>query len=779
MANIQRNFIAGRMNKSLELRLLPNGEYTNALNVRLGSTEQSEIGSVENSKGNTLLTDIQYYNGTKLSDSARCIGVFEDGANETIYWFVHDPAFTIGATGKLDLIISFNVQTGGILYHIYSIDNGAGINTTLNFNPEFLITGINKIDNLLFFTDNTNPPRVINIERNYENPAANSAGNQIDQFDEREIQVAKQPPFQAPTISLIKTSQEETFMTMNFICFGYRYRYSNAEYSATSQFSQPAFLPEQFDFSAQSFQNEGMKNRFNAAVVTYNSGSELVKGIDLLYKLANDPTIRVIERIIKSERGLSDNTNYTFEFSDSKIFSVLPESEILRTFDNVPTLAKAQTLMANRLVYGNYVEGYDLKTTFNEKTRLEYTVENVSTDMGEDALPVSIDSVSYTAFGGSASTNGRLNIDFSGFTSKLVVGASINFSFTFTHDSWSVSSGFPDQTTGATIINFTYTLLTDLTKSTNPLTELIAQDDFKSKLGTLDLSTGVSTNIQTVANAQAGQGVTLTDNFNYNLESQLGTTAPIFDLKQTGITSATAALPSAGQGLLASAPIGQDKLQLQILCSQYEITTGGTTIIEYLKITDASASIQEVGNSPSLHSNRGYEIGIIYMDSFHRASTALVSENNTVNLGCQDSTSRNQIQVNIPITQRAPSFATRYKFCIKPDSDTYDTIYTSIYFKDDNSNNVYFLLEGDNIGKVKDGDRLIVKRDTAGPLRTCVEATVLEVESQTKDFISVTLASQALVVPGGTYMKMNRIIYLCTTLKISGFKCCPRNCRRR
>ena len=68
----------------------------------------------------------------------------------------------------------------------------------------------------------------------------------------------------------------------------------------------------------------------------------------------------------------------------------------------------------------------------------------------------------------------------------------------------------------------------------------------------------------------------------------------------------------------------------------------------------------------------------------------------------------------IPITQRAPSFATRYKFCIKPDKDTYETIYSSIFFEDDNSNNVFFLLEGDNIGKVKDGDRLIVKRDIAG-----------------------------------------------------------------
>ena len=46
MANIQRNFIAGRMNKSLDERLIPNGEYINAVNVRLGSTEDSEIGAV-------------------------------------------------------------------------------------------------------------------------------------------------------------------------------------------------------------------------------------------------------------------------------------------------------------------------------------------------------------------------------------------------------------------------------------------------------------------------------------------------------------------------------------------------------------------------------------------------------------------------------------------------------------------------------------------------------------------------------------------------------------
>ena len=48
------------MNKSVDERLIRPGEYIDAMNVRLGSTEGSEIGAVENSKGNTRLTDINF-----------------------------------------------------------------------------------------------------------------------------------------------------------------------------------------------------------------------------------------------------------------------------------------------------------------------------------------------------------------------------------------------------------------------------------------------------------------------------------------------------------------------------------------------------------------------------------------------------------------------------------------------------------------------------------------------------------------------------------------------
>ena len=102
MADFQRNFIKGRMNKSVDERLVPNGEYIHAQNVRLGSTEISEIGAVENSRGNLQLTRLSY--GSRfLSGNATVIGALEDGANEELYWFVHDPTFAPPADGPEEL----------------------------------------------------------------------------------------------------------------------------------------------------------------------------------------------------------------------------------------------------------------------------------------------------------------------------------------------------------------------------------------------------------------------------------------------------------------------------------------------------------------------------------------------------------------------------------------------------------------------------------------------------------------------------------------------------
>ena len=251
MAETTRNFIAGRMNKSVDERLIPNGEYVDALNIRLGSTEDSEVGSVENAKGNNQLTTLAY-EGTPLSSQTKCIGAYEDGQRETLYWFVHDPANTKGSI--VDMVVSYNVQQNLLTYHVITADP---VKTILNFSEDFLITGVNRVEDLLFWTDNYNQPRFINITRNY-----NSNSPDL----EEQLLVIKKPPVAAPSFELTNLSGEENFIEERFITFSYRYRYEDGEYSALSQFTEPAFIPKGFSYAIDSGLNEGMTNVFNNVI---------------------------------------------------------------------------------------------------------------------------------------------------------------------------------------------------------------------------------------------------------------------------------------------------------------------------------------------------------------------------------------------------------------------------------------------------------------------------------------------------------------------------------
>jgi len=327
MANSKRNFIAGKMNKSLDERLVPNGQYIDAMNVRLGSTEDSEIGSVENSKGNTLLTNITLgvYNSVSynLSANSVCIGAFEDGSNETIYWFIHDKSATDTAIGKADLIVSFNTRTSTTTTHVVSFRRGNTSNTTLNFNERYLINNIDKVGDLLFFTDNYNPPRNINVTKDYAYPLSITGS---DNFTYNDLLVIVKPPTQAPTIQTATTSSTDSFMEDKFLCFAYRYKYEDREYSAISQFTNPVFIPN--NFSISNGLNDGMTNSINSAIISFNTGDAQVKGVDILFKESSSNVIKVIETLDKSELNYADNIVQSYTFSNKKIFTILSSGEI-------------------------------------------------------------------------------------------------------------------------------------------------------------------------------------------------------------------------------------------------------------------------------------------------------------------------------------------------------------------------------------------------------------------------------------------------------------------
>ena len=202
MAEVKNTFIQSKMNQDLDGRILPNGQYRFGKNISISRSDAADVGALENVLGTELLT------GFGLDDCAyKIIGHFVDFTNDRIFLFITD--YTDNSTNTLDnnitgqnsalgydnkncFIALFNDRT-----KIGSLLVGGDF---LNFSKNYPITGINLLEDLLFWTDNRNQPRKINVKTAFENPfvLGSSPGYYTN---EDHISVAKYYPFEC--ISLL------------------------------------------------------------------------------------------------------------------------------------------------------------------------------------------------------------------------------------------------------------------------------------------------------------------------------------------------------------------------------------------------------------------------------------------------------------------------------------------------------------------------------------------------------------------------------------------------
>ena len=84
MATVQNTFVRSRMNKDLDARLLANGEYRDALNVGINTSEGSDIGALENILGNIEVADF----GLSTTCNLEVIGKCVDEVNERLFVFI-------------------------------------------------------------------------------------------------------------------------------------------------------------------------------------------------------------------------------------------------------------------------------------------------------------------------------------------------------------------------------------------------------------------------------------------------------------------------------------------------------------------------------------------------------------------------------------------------------------------------------------------------------------------------------------------------------------------
>ena len=213
-------FQSGKMNKDLDERLVPNGQYRDALNINVSGSEGSDSGAINNVKGNlesryeslNASTGVYTEWTSNYIDNALqnpvCIGSIAENVNEKIYWFI--------ASDNISAIAEYDKNSGLIKPILIDTQN------ILNFSNDYLITGINIIEDLLFWTDNQKEPKSINI-KDWANSTPNFATHsQIygRAFIERDVVVIKPAPLTQPSLTLSKNlgvGSTNTTAVFNFI----------------------------------------------------------------------------------------------------------------------------------------------------------------------------------------------------------------------------------------------------------------------------------------------------------------------------------------------------------------------------------------------------------------------------------------------------------------------------------------------------------------------------------------------------------------------------------
>ena len=416
MAEVKNSFLASKMNKDLDDRLIPSNEYKDALNVAVSNSEDSDVGALENILQNTNIYPIS--EETNVGESnGKIIGKVTNPATDEIYLFYTN--YTDSSSDKLSNHQSSSFGSGSISVIIrYNPVLPLGESSQLvfgkflNFSETSPIHGINIVEDFLFWTDDRNQPRKINIKR--------ASANRFHYSSEDNISVAKYAPYTPMDLYKNNSGTYETTMkdvsseflpdgtTVNpdynanyagdsnfledkFVRFSYRFEYEDGEYSIMAPFTQIAFIPKQDgsflagdeDLTFASTVVAFMENKVDqiALVVNLPATSDnlrtefKLKSIDILYKESDKIAINVLDSITidEIEAQSLDTSFYEYSYQSRKPIRTLPQNQSVRVYDKTPVRALAQEVSGNRVIYGNFVNKHtapnhlDYQVTVNQK----------------------------------------------------------------------------------------------------------------------------------------------------------------------------------------------------------------------------------------------------------------------------------------------------------------------------------------------------------------------------------------------------------------------------
>lgn len=320
-------------------------QWVNMENCRVGSTDKGVIGTVE-SIGSTVLKSIAEPSVTNV-----VIGVAEDIPNRRFCYFIKN------LHGPFDKILCYDIESETIYTVLLSTQVVGG----LKFNKSYLIHSARIINGLLYWTDNLNQPRRININAgiNLNHPGTySSVTAYTSPMNAEVITIIRRPPgyvltFSKETDGSITSNQIKN----NAFLFTYRYLYRDGETSTLAPRSKLA--------------------NYNATTDTYDS-------IRILLQFAEkiDQDVQEVQMIaiyvdgskafvikswdknnsVEATEIANHNAEITalqYVFYANSVEETISDAELSKPFNSVPLTSETLEQGTNRIFLGNNVLGYN------------------------------------------------------------------------------------------------------------------------------------------------------------------------------------------------------------------------------------------------------------------------------------------------------------------------------------------------------------------------------------------------------------------------------------
>lgn len=359
---VEKKLLDGGINADDSIRLIGGRQSLNMMNCRMGVSSTGRSTRIENVPGTTLLNS-----GLLPAGTNQCIGTAVDEGRRRLIFF------NWNSNGNHGIYLYDNVLKAN-----YTVLLNANVTGGLAFNKLFRIDRNAKvIGDLLYWTDNLNEPRCINIESAL---VTNNAGYvtssvpYVFPLEYTSTTMIKRPPCYALTASkVIDGTFANNYTGPYSFQFFYRYVFYDYQISALSPVSN--LIPCNYK-----------DDKYNAVDITVPLSEKVkadVSKVQICVQFGNAGKafiIKIYDKNIVADNTAINNHNagttaLSFRFYNDRAGIPLDSVSQVNFQDLVPLTIGTFELAKNRLFAANNKKGYTAPLT----TSLTVSVANTST----------------------------------------------------------------------------------------------------------------------------------------------------------------------------------------------------------------------------------------------------------------------------------------------------------------------------------------------------------------------------------------------------------------